>query len=45
MYREANTIAHKLSKLAFKYTDERVWIEECPIEILSDIRKERYCND
>lgn len=45
VYREVNNITHKRSKLAFKFSKERVWIEECHIEILSNIQKERFCND
>lgn len=45
MYREANNIAHKLANLAFDYTEERVWIEEKPIQIRNSILSEKYCND
>ncbi|XP_042976308.1 uncharacterized protein LOC122307474 [Carya illinoinensis] len=44
VYRESNGITHKLAKLAFTFTDERVWIEECPVDIIQDIQKEKYCN-
>ncbi|KAF5441798.1 hypothetical protein F2P56_036997 [Juglans regia] len=45
IYREANCIAHKLAKLAINSSNERVWIEDSPIEIKNDLLKEKYCND
>ncbi|XP_040988095.1 uncharacterized protein LOC121235763 [Juglans microcarpa x Juglans regia] len=45
IYREANCIAHKLAKLAFNFSDERVWMEDSPIEIKNDVLEEKYCND
>ncbi|XP_040992691.1 uncharacterized protein LOC121239502 [Juglans microcarpa x Juglans regia] len=45
IYREANCIAHKLTKLAINSSDERVWLEDSLIEIKNDILMEKYCND
>lgn len=45
VYREANNIAHKSAKLAFSLSDERVWMDDDPIEMTNDLLKEIYCND
>lgn len=45
VYREANNIAHKLAKLAFDFSEERVWIEDDPLQISNSILSEKYCNN
>lgn len=43
-YRETNNIAHKLARLALTFSEE-VWIEDGPIQILTSVSSEIYCND
>lgn len=45
IYREANNIAHKLAKLAFTFSKEKVRIEDGPIHITNSILSKKYCND
>lgn len=45
IYKEGNKVAHEVAKLAMIYTEEKIWIEESPIEVFSFVLHDKVCND
>lgn len=43
-HREANRAAHHLAKIAYNFSEERVWMEECPSPIDVIVLEEKLCN-
>lgn len=41
-YRKANNTVHLLTKLAFNYNSETVWLDEDPLQIMNSMLKEKY---
>lgn len=44
-YRETNSAAHNLAKIAVSFPEEHIWMEECPTQIMNVDLKEKFCND
>ncbi|XP_042942878.1 uncharacterized protein LOC122277061 [Carya illinoinensis] len=42
--REMNTVAHILARTALQFDTERIWIEEAPEIVWSDLLKDKLCN-
>ncbi|XP_041003875.1 uncharacterized protein LOC121249222 [Juglans microcarpa x Juglans regia] len=43
-YRECNHVAHTLARIAFTFTEEKVWIEEGPSGIYSFVLMDKVCS-
>ncbi|XP_042939333.1 uncharacterized protein LOC122274353 [Carya illinoinensis] len=42
--REMNTVAHILARTTLQFDTKRIWIEETPEIVLSDLLKDKLCN-
>lgn len=41
VHREANMVAHILAKLACSTIGEKIWVEECPLNVMSFVLREK----